>query len=54
MWDVLVVGSGAAGMMAALTAAGKGARCLVLEKGGHIAVSNAAAQALSSTKCDLR
>lgn len=40
--DVLVIGSGAAGMMAAITAAKAGSKVQVLEKGNHIAVSNGA------------
>ncbi len=39
--DLLIIGSGAAGMMAGLTAAHKGIACRILEKGGSIAASNA-------------
>lgn len=51
--DILVIGSGAAGMMAALTAAGNRRKCLILERGSHIAVSNATragGPALADTK----
>lgn len=40
--EILVIGSGAAGMMAALTAVSHHKKCLILERGKHIAVSNAA------------
>lgn len=40
--DVLVIGSGAAGMMAAIAAVKADSSCIVLEKGSHIAVSNGA------------
>ena len=42
IYDVVIIGSGGAGMMAALTAAKAGRSCIVLEKGKHLSVSNAA------------
>lgn len=41
-FDILIIGSGASGMMAGLAAAQTGKKCLMLERGKHIAVSNAA------------
>lgn len=41
-FDVIVVGSGAAGMMAAWKVSKAGLTCVILEKGEHITVSNAA------------
>lgn len=41
-YDVIVIGSGAAGMMAAWKAAKAGLHCVVLEKGKNIVASNAA------------
>lgn len=41
-FDIVIIGSGAAGMMAAWKAAKAGFACAVLEKGRHIASSNAA------------
>ena len=40
--DVVIIGAGGAGMMAALTLAKAGRSCVVLEKGKHLSVSNAA------------
>src|ERR671925_485757 len=40
-FDVVVVGSGAAGMTAALTAADRGLSALVVEKGSHFGGSTA-------------
>ena len=40
--EVIIAGSGAAGMLAALTLAKAGVPCVVLEKGTSIACSNAA------------
>ena len=36
VWDVIVIGGGPAGMMAAATAAGRGKRVLLLEKNPHL------------------
>lgn len=52
-YDVLIVGSGAAGMMAGLTVAEAGCSCLVLEKGEKLTSSNACragGPALAGTK----
>ncbi|WP_282923795.1 FAD-dependent oxidoreductase [Mediterraneibacter massiliensis] len=51
--EILILGSGAAGMMAGLTAVHAGKKCIILEKGGNIAASNAAragGPALANTK----
>ncbi len=51
--DIVVLGAGAAGMMAAITAAKQGLSCIVLEKGVDCAVSNASkagGPALAGTK----
>ena len=40
--DIIVAGAGAAGMMAALTAADAGLKCCVIEKGKNISASNGA------------
>ncbi len=39
--DIVVIGSGAAGMMAAIIGTKLGRHCLLLERGKSIAVSNA-------------
>ena len=44
--DVVIIGAGGAGMMAALTLAKAGRSCVVLEKGKHLSVSNGARAAL--------
>lgn len=52
--DAVILGSGAAGMMAALVIAQSGHSCIILEKGNSIAASNAAragGPALAGTKC---
>jgi len=52
-YDVIVIGSGAAGMMAALTVAAAGKTCLVMEKGESLTTSNSAragGPALAGTK----
>ena len=41
-YDVVVIGAGGAGMMAALTMAKAGRSCIVLEKGLHLSTANAA------------
>ncbi len=52
-YDVIILGSGAAGMMAGITLANAGLKCLMLEKGKSIASCNAAkagGPALAGTK----
>ena len=52
-YDVIVIGSGAAGFMAALTVAEAGKSCIVLEKGEELTTSNASragGPALAGTK----
>lgn len=55
--DVVIIGAGGAGMMAALTLAKAGRSCVVLEKGKHLSVSNAAragGPSLADTLCRRR